>query len=189
MNTTNRQIFSKAYLWIITVFAAVSAYIVYSLTERMTYMVPQEPVVWVRYPKEKNIQLVPDVLKDVHTMVCLGDSITRGGRDGGYVGVVQHYIGAVLPEQKIEIINAGVDGDTTRNLLNRIDKDVFAHNPQLITVLVGVNDIARVSASESCRNWTSWSPARRIHCKHQIDHFSGKRSSCKNHFDFSGFDS
>jgi lysophospholipase L1-like esterase len=126
-----------------TVFAAGSAYAIYDLTERITHMVPMEPVIWLRYDSSKNLQPVPKSLQDVRTIVCFGDSITRGGRDGGYVGVMQQYIRAILPEQKIEIVNSGVDGDSTRNLLQRIDKDVWAHKPQLVTLLVGVNDIAR----------------------------------------------
>jgi lysophospholipase L1-like esterase len=39
-------------------------------------------------------------------------------------------------------VNAGVDGDTTVNLLRRADRDVATHRPDAVTVLVGLNDLA-----------------------------------------------
>lgn len=38
------------------------------------------------------------------------------------------------------VINAGVGGNSTRNLLKRVDKDVLAHNPEVVVMMVGTND-------------------------------------------------
>jgi lysophospholipase L1-like esterase len=39
------------------------------------------------------------------------------------------------------IINAGVNGNTTTNLLKRIDTDCLVHKPELVIMMVGTNDM------------------------------------------------
>ena len=39
------------------------------------------------------------------------------------------------------IINAGVGGNTTTNLLKRIDTDCLAHKPALVIMMIGTNDM------------------------------------------------
>ncbi|HEX2628060.1 MAG TPA: GDSL-type esterase/lipase family protein, partial [Chitinophagaceae bacterium] len=39
------------------------------------------------------------------------------------------------------IINSGVNGNTTTNLLKRIDTDCLAHKPELVIMMVGTNDM------------------------------------------------
>ncbi|SDS64198.1 GDSL-type esterase/lipase family protein [Gramella sp. MAR_2010_147] len=43
--------------------------------------------------------------------------------------------------QKITVINAGISGDTTVNLLNRINADVLELNPDVVIIMVGTNDM------------------------------------------------
>jgi lysophospholipase L1-like esterase len=73
------------------------------------------------------------------TLVCLGDSLTEGRIGASYVGKLRD---ALAPQ--VRVVNAGIDGDTTLNLLRRIDRDVTPHRPDLVTVLVGLNDIGTV---------------------------------------------
>jgi lysophospholipase L1-like esterase len=69
------------------------------------------------------------------TLVCLGDSITEGMIGASYVDKLR----AQLPG--VRVINAGVNGDTIRHLLRRAERDVIAHRPDLITIMVGLNDL------------------------------------------------
>lgn len=39
-----------------------------------------------------------------------------------------------------EIVNSGQNGDTTDNILLRFEKDVIAHNPDMVFILSGTND-------------------------------------------------
>ncbi|MDF1756615.1 MAG: GDSL-type esterase/lipase family protein [Verrucomicrobiales bacterium] len=39
-----------------------------------------------------------------------------------------------------EVINAGIGGNRTTNLLKRVEKDVLAHNPTLVVMMAGTND-------------------------------------------------
>ncbi|THG32656.1 hypothetical protein E6C70_13030 [Glaciibacter flavus] len=75
-----------------------------------------------------------------------GDSITDAGRredpDGwgdGYVRLIAEDPAAA----SVEVINAGVGGDRVADLRRRWADDVLAARPDVVTVLVGVNDMWR----------------------------------------------
>jgi len=42
--------------------------------------------------------------------------------------------------QEVRVINAGRPGDTTRDLLARVERDVLTRNPSLVALMVGTND-------------------------------------------------
>ena len=75
------------------------------------------------------------------TVVSAGDSITKGMFSSNYLLMLQRK----LESQHYEFINAGQNGDTSENLLKRIDKDVLSHNPDFITILIGTNDVRQES--------------------------------------------
>ncbi len=88
----------------------------------------------------------PPLLKDVHRVVCLGDSITQGGEGpGGYVWLVRHYLKALYPgdagSSDIEVINSGISGHKATDMKERYQRDVLDHKPDLVTISVGVNDV------------------------------------------------
>ena len=76
------------------------------------------------------------------TVVCIGDSITDGSGlgDNKYVEVFKRYMKKTYPNNDVKVINAGVGGDTSEGGLGRLDKDVLKYNPDLVTVMYGVND-------------------------------------------------
>ncbi len=85
-------------------------------------------------------------------VVCFGDSVTgvyyhTGGRRA-YAKLVELGLSESYPRTQIEVINAGISGHTTRDALARIDKDVLAHKPDLVTVMFGLNDMTRVPLPE-----------------------------------------
>lgn len=88
------------------------------------------------------------------TMVCLGDSITAGvfeliqveyGYD--YVYEPQEAYPAKLQEllehagANVTVVNAGVSGDTVSDGIDRLEPDVFAYSPDIVTVCFGLNDV------------------------------------------------
>ncbi len=78
----------------------------------------------------------------MHTVVCLGDSITQFGEGpGGYVWLVRHYMDTLYPDQNIDVVNAGISGNTSRDMLGRLSRDVLSKKPDLVTISVGVNDV------------------------------------------------
>ena len=43
--------------------------------------------------------------------------------------------------EEVEVINAGIGGHNSRNLLKRLDSDVLAHRPDVVVLMVGSNDM------------------------------------------------
>jgi lysophospholipase L1-like esterase len=73
----------------------------------------------------------------------LGDSITDFGwkTPDGYVR--QFVYKSALRCVKIDLIPAGISGNTTRDMIKRIDRDVVAYKPQILFIMGGMNDINR----------------------------------------------
>lgn len=87
-------------------------------------------------------QPVPPLLQNVHRIVCLGDSITEmGEQQGGYVWLVRRYLNALYPQQNMEVINAGISGHKSTDMIARFQRDVLDKKPDLVTISVGVNDV------------------------------------------------
>lgn len=73
------------------------------------------------------------------TLVCLGDSITEA--KDGYVGIVQNMLTAGYPERNISVVNSGIGGHKAPDMLARLQRDVIAHKPNVVTISVGINDV------------------------------------------------
>ena len=67
-------------------------------------------------------------------LVCFGDSITQGSIGTAYVAKIAH----AMPH--VDVLNRGIDGDTTFNLLQRIETDVMAMQPDVVSIMIGLND-------------------------------------------------
>lgn len=84
-------------------------------------------------------------------IIFFGDSITEGGRDtgnkydlgSGYVKILEGKLRLLYPDCKFEILNCGVGGDRTDELLLRVGRDVVDENPDVVVLQIGVNDVWR----------------------------------------------
>ena len=83
------------------------------------------------------------------TIVCFGDSLTKGvGAEKG-----KDYPSVLGEKISLPVINSGLKGDTTRDALKRIERDVLAHDPKLVIVILGGNDILnKIPREETFRN-------------------------------------
>src|SRR5262245_1454666 len=75
-------------------------------------------------------------------IVCLGDSITgvyyhTGGRRA-YPEMLEVALRRLYPKASVRVVNAGISGNTTRDGLARLERDVLAHEPHLVTVMFGM---------------------------------------------------
>lgn len=91
------------------------------------------------------------LLQNGQTVVFAGDSITDCGRraaeapfGSGYVRHCTELIGARYPALKFHYFNEGIGGNTVVDLQNRWEDDVLRHQPDWITVKIGINDLHRV---------------------------------------------
>jgi acyl-CoA thioesterase-1 len=83
------------------------------------------------------------------TIICFGDSITFGYG----VSLGEDYPSALAKSLSIPVINAGIDGDTTRTALKRIESDVLEKNPRLVIIEFGGNDfLKKVPKEETLKN-------------------------------------
>ena len=91
------------------------------------------------------------VLKTNDTIVFIGDSITDAGRREaayspfgyGYVNFTANRLLAKYPDFNINIINTGISGNTIRDLKLRWERDCINHQPDILSVLIGINDVWR----------------------------------------------
>lgn len=88
-------------------------------------------------------------------IVFAGDSVTDMGStqpvgEGlfdnlgrSYVRIVENYLVTGYPELNIRITNSGISGNTSRDLLERFDRDVVSLNPDWVSICIGINDVWR----------------------------------------------
>jgi lysophospholipase L1-like esterase len=91
-------------------------------------------------------------------IVCFGDSVTgvyyhTGGRRA-YPEMLRLALERFSPKAAVQVVNAGVSGNSTQNALARLDRDVLQQRPQLVTVMFGLNDVVRVPLEEFRGNLT-----------------------------------
>ena len=80
-----------------------------------------------------------------------GDSLTECNRDktnpedlgNGYVAVASKLLAERFPEKDLTFVNRGVSGDRTWELLKRWQEDTIAVQPDIMTLMIGVNDTWR----------------------------------------------
>ena len=78
-----------------------------------------------------------------------GDSITDAGRDkrnyhnmgNGYPKFASKLIAEAHPEIEFDFINLGISGNRTDQLFDRLYPDAIALQPDVISILIGINDI------------------------------------------------
>ena len=75
-------------------------------------------------------------------IVFLGDSITLATAYGGVTNATRFstLIGLAAGYAEADIINAGIGGNNSADMLARLPTDVIAHNPDVCVMMVGNND-------------------------------------------------
>ena len=80
------------------------------------------------------------------TIVAFGDSVTHGAFKNGeidyeavYWNILKKKISNVRNYIPVNVINAGIGGTSASASVQRIEKQVLAHNPDLIIVCFGLN--------------------------------------------------
>ena len=78
-----------------------------------------------------------------------GDSITDAGRDrrnyfnlgAGYPKYAAERLQAMCPDVEFDFYNFGIGGNRTDQLFDRLYPDAIALQPDIISILIGINDI------------------------------------------------
>lgn len=96
------------------------------------------------------------VNRDRQTIVLLGDSITAGNNGSNQLftqNIGQFIWGNALSGHKFDLLyNAGIGGDTSTQILARVETDVLSYNPSHCMFMCGMNDGATVEATINLKN-------------------------------------
>ena len=87
-----------------------------------------------------------------------GDSITDAGRlrddihdlGRGYPKYAAEFIKSAHPEIEFEFIDLGISGNQTKDLVARLDKDFVDIQPDIVSIMIGINDVWHNAAN---RTW------------------------------------
>ena len=112
----------------------------------------------------KIMSLIAERQRDLYagkipTIVFLGDSITHGcfelhmgegnridpvyDREHVYHRYLSQMLMNMYPTVAVNVVNAGINGDDTKGGLERLERDVLSHSPDLTVVCFGGNDVHR----------------------------------------------
>ncbi|KQO15328.1 SGNH/GDSL hydrolase family protein [Paenibacillus sp. Leaf72] len=98
-------------------------------------------------------------------LLFIGDSITdcdRNKQNGeglfgalgrGYVAQVDALLQAVYPELGIRVVNMGTGGHTVRDLKARWQEDVTDKKPDVLSIMIGINDVWRQYDTPFITEW------------------------------------
>ena len=78
-----------------------------------------------------------------------GDSVTDGGRDKsnsldmgeGYPRYAAAMIQDSYPDAEFEFVNLGISGNRTEHLVERMERDFIEIQPDIVSVMIGINDV------------------------------------------------
>ena len=88
-------------------------------------------------------------------IIFAGDSVTDMGSaqpvgEGlfdnlghSYVRIIENLLATSYPKVFLRVTNAGISGNTSRDLKNRFERDVLNLNPQWVSICIGINDVWR----------------------------------------------
>lgn len=89
-------------------------------------------------------------------IVALGDSITQGAMayqtmnpERVYHRFLQQRLQEAYPLTTFSTINAGVSGSTAPQALQRLERDVISHHPDLVLIAFGANDCLGGQAAQA----------------------------------------
>lgn len=104
------------------------------------------------------------ILEKNSTFLMFGDSVTDMGHkesgEGlfeaigvGYPADIQSFLVTGYPDYHIRVINKGISGNTSRDLVERFDTDVLPYRPETLLILIGINDVWRQFDTPHIPEW------------------------------------
>jgi lysophospholipase L1-like esterase len=115
----------------------------------------QALLLWVGALRLSNVHAaeLPSAFTSGARVLFQGDSITDMNRGRNtdpnhilghsYAFIIGAQIGAHFPEQKLTFVNRGVSGNSVTDLVGRWKKDTLGEKPDILSVLIGINDVGK----------------------------------------------
>ena len=104
----------------------------------------------MEYAREKEL-----IFRNMDRIVFAGDSVTDMGSEQpvgesfdenlgrSYVRIIDNMLSTWYPEILVRVTNSGISGNTSRDLLERYQRDVIDLNPDWVSICIGINDVWR----------------------------------------------
>lgn len=83
---------------------------------------------------------IATIFRDQDKVCWVGDSITASGLYHSYIYL---YYSTRFPSLHLSFANCGISGDNASGIMGRLDKDVYANHPTVVTLSAGMNDVSR----------------------------------------------
>lgn len=106
---------------------------------------------WCIVQKVHAADLPPPLFAEGQRVLFQGDSITDGARGRnadpnhilghGYAFIIAAKYGACYPERNLTFINRGISGNKVGDLASRWKSDALDLKPDVVSILIGINDI------------------------------------------------
>ncbi len=94
------------------------------------------------FDKGDKILFIGDSISDYERKRPVGEGLFDAwGRS--YVADVGALLGCMYPEEQLRVVNMGIGGNQTRDLLARWQTDVLDLKPDWVSMLIGINDVWR----------------------------------------------
>ncbi len=91
-------------------------------------------------PKNFRWVFFGDSITDANRLISLNPNKAMGH---GYALIASDLVNNLAPEISCQPINRGISGNRLHDLIMRLEKDVIDEHPDLVSILVGINDVLR----------------------------------------------
>ena len=78
---------------------------------------------------------------DVYRIMCLGESITFNGGEDSFPSQLERLLNVSEGKKRFVVINKGIPGKTTNELLGIIDSILDDYHPDLVVAMLGIHDV------------------------------------------------
>ncbi len=96
----------------------------------------------MKFENYDRIVFAGDSVTDMESAHPVGEGLFDNlGRS--YVRIVENMLSTWYPELMIRVTNSGIGGNTSRDLLNRFERDVVNLKPDWVSICIGINDVWR----------------------------------------------
>ena len=94
------------------------------------------------FEKNDKILFIGDSISDYDRKKPVGEGLFNAWGTS-YVAQVGALLGCTYPELNLRVVNMGISGNQSRDLIARWETDVMAQHPDWVSMLIGINDVWR----------------------------------------------
>ena len=79
---------------------------------------------------------------DAYRIMCLGDSITAGGKGHSYPRQLEDVLNERAKTMRFSVVNMAIHGSDTSMTLENLPQDLDRYRPDMVVAMMGANDLA-----------------------------------------------